>query len=105
MKAIYKNIFWRTDIKPDKNGLGFANVHVLANCKLPTLFDLQNMAEELRKTFPQTKDSEIYCGHIIDSDYPDYKDCTILVWNAFIPPGDYPDWNKIKDGQRNYYWV
>lgn len=91
--ATYKYIYWRNDLKPNEKGERFANVHLLHGYG-DRITDYQNMAVELRKTFPQVTDDQIYGSKITKSSFADKF--TIVMWNAHIPEGSYPGWTQVE---------
>lgn len=101
--AIYKNIIWREDMKLTVQGEVFANVHLMVGYNQASITDLQGMAEELRKTFPQAKDNEICCSKVTKSSY--CQGFTLITWNAHIPRKDYPGWRVIDSTLVEYYWA
>ncbi len=100
--ATNKYIYWRQDMRPDSEGRLFANVHLLVDYNEGTLADFAQMAEELRRTFPQAKDVEIRGGKVSKSSY--VYGFTIIAWDAHIPKGDYPGWRQDETGIPEYYW-
>jgi hypothetical protein len=100
--SVYRFIFWRNDT-PKENGMRFANVHLLVGYNQGAITDYQEMAAEMRKTFPQALDGVVYCGKVIKSTYCD--SFTLLRFDAYIPEGDYPEWRQVEKGVPDYYWV
>lgn len=87
-----------------KNEAGelFANVHYLIGYNEGSITDLQEMAEEIRKTFPQAKDEDICAGKVTASSF--VKNFTIVTWNTHLPEGEYPGWHQVDDGKKEYRW-
>lgn len=94
-------IYWRRDMKRKGRKL-FANVHLLVGYNQGTIEDFQQMADELRKTFPQAKNSDICCGKVHKSSY--CVGLSIVTWAAYIPKGEYPGWRQIASGRPEYTW-
>jgi hypothetical protein len=95
-------IYWRKDI-PQKEGMTFANVHLLVGYNQGTITDFQEMAAKIREVFPQAKDNEIHCGKVHISST--CKGFSIVTWDAYIPTNaDYPEWHQVHDGKIEYHW-
>ncbi len=97
----YRYIYWRKDIS-QKDGKSFANVHLLIGYNQATIKDLQEMADELRETFPQATDDKIRGGKVFMSSY--VNGFTVVAWNGHIPRAEYPGWDQIEDGKVEYKW-
>ena len=93
-------IYWRKDM-PKKNGLYFANVHLLVGYNDGTIASYQKMAEELRKTFPEAEDGEIHCSKIEGSSH--YNGFSLITWSTFLPEGKYKGWHQF-EGCPDYHW-
>ena len=100
--STYKRIHWNKEISPNVEGQRYANIHFLVSGNGATLDDFQNMAAELRKTFPQALDTEITCGKVTKSRSVD--GFSILTWNSYIPEGEYPGWHQSSDSHIEYSW-
>jgi len=101
--AVHKNIFWQDGMNRNQKGERFANVHVMVGYNQGSITDLQEMAEELRKTFPQANNNEICSRKVIESSY--CYGFTLIIWNDYIPEGDYPGWRQIDNGRMDYCFV
>jgi hypothetical protein len=99
--SVYRFIYWRKDMD-NKDGMLFANVHFLVGYNQRTITDYKEMADELRKTFPQATDAEIHCGSVQKSTY--CQNFSLITWNAHIPAGDYPGWHQVESGTSDYFW-
>lgn len=100
--AIYKYIHWRPDLST-KDGMHFANVHILVGYNQGTIAAFRSMADDLRETFPQAADEEISAGSVHES--PFCKNFAIIAWNAHIPEGAYPEWRQTHHGRApGYRW-
>ena len=98
----YKMIYWRTDLSDPKGGKLYANVHLLVGYNQGTITDFQEMANELRKTFPEAKDCEIQCGHVTRSAFCDRF--TIIRWGQVLEKKDYDGWRSHDNPQTEYCW-
>lgn len=98
----HKYIYWRPDMRRNEAGEMFANVHYLIGYNQGSITDLQKMAEEIRKTFPQAKDEDICAGKITASSF--VKGFTIVTWSTHLPKGEYPDWYQFDNGKMEYCW-
>ena len=96
----YYYIHWRSDLSK-KDGNRFANVHLLIGYNQQTITDFQNMANELRKTFPQATNDDIRCGSVQKSSY--CQNFSIIMWDRYLPEGEYPGWQQTEKGP-DYYW-
>lgn len=96
----YRFIYWREDMG-EKDGMMFANVHLLVGYNQRTIVDYQEMAKQLRKTFPQATDAEIRCGSVTKSSY--CQEFSLITWDSYIPAGDYPEWRQVKSGVPDYF--
>ena len=94
-------IYWRKDM-PKKDGLTFANVHLLIGYNQGTIADFQQMADKLRETFPQAGNDKIGAGRVHKSSF--VNGFSIVTWGNYIPEGDYPDWQQVEDRQMEYFW-
>lgn len=86
----------------NKHGEQLANVHLLVGYNQGNLTDFQEMAAELRKTFPQATDDQIHCGKVIRSVSVD--GFTIVTWNAHLPKDKYDGWAQT-NAHPEYHWV
>ncbi|MEN9341834.1 MAG: hypothetical protein RIQ54_90 [Candidatus Parcubacteria bacterium] len=98
----HKYIYWRPDMLSNENGEAYANVHLIIGYNQGSIADFQNMAEELRKTFPQADNRDICGGKIFKS--LSVNGYTIITWNAYIPKDDYPGWDQKDTGRIEYCW-
>lgn len=94
--AKYKYIVWRPDMdeaptKPD--GKVFANVIYLVGYNQRSINDYREMAEVIKKDFPEATDKELICGHVTESSY--CKNFTAISLNTWIEKKDYPDWREM----------
>lgn len=96
-----KNIYWRDDMKTS-DGKPYATVHLTVGYNQGTLADYRQMAEELKKTFPQATDNLISCGKILRSSHMEGH--SIVSWHGHLEKTDYPGWRQ-QDGipEYNYY--
>ena len=93
--GMHKYIYWRPELKSKSSpGKMFANVHVLVGYNQCSITDIQEMADELRKTFPEATDSEITCGKVTKSRC--VQGFTIIAWNMSIDKKKYPGWMELK---------
>jgi hypothetical protein len=98
----YKYIHWRDDMPKNEQGERFANIHLLkGNCEV-SVKDFCKMAEEVRETFPQATNDEVFCGKVISSTF--VQGFFMAIFNEYIPEGDYPDWIQTKSGRAEYTW-
>jgi len=88
---------------PKKDGKVYANIHLLVGYNQQSIANYQEMAAELRKTFPQATDKEIHCHIVVKSAY--CANFSLITWDACIPAGDYPGWTQIKNGHLEYTWM
>lgn len=102
--ATRKFIYWRSDVTPNKEGQSFANIHILVTYNQGTITDYQEMASELRKTFPDATDTKIRGGKVFKDDSGCCHGATIIAYDAFIPQGEYPGWHQPKDSRPEYFW-
>lgn len=119
--AVYKMMYWRPDAASAPVGVPeeaseanfktlatrlvtrYCNVHYLIGYNQASLADFREMAEELRKTFPEAKDKDIGCSKVTKSSY--CQGFTIITWSAELPAGDYPGWQQVDTGKMEYYWA
>ncbi len=94
----YRYIYWRNDIKPNEKNERFANVHILLGYG-ESITDYRNMADEIRKTFPQATDDQISGSKITKSSF--VNGFTIVMWNAHIPEGEYLGWTQVENRNEN----
>ncbi len=98
-----KHIYWRKDMSSSGKGKMFANVHLLVGYCPTTIAYFQALAEELRKTFPEAKDEDLYCGQVTKSHSVD--GFTLLRWNAEIDKKEYKGFASHENGQPEYYFL
>jgi hypothetical protein len=101
-----KHIYWRPDMNEGRaDGMMFANVHVLGDYA-HTIIQYRELIEELRKTFPEARDCEVYCERIIKSGT--VNGFAIVTYNAWIPRKEYPGWYErtweTDKGGPEYSW-
>ena len=106
--ATYKYIYWRPDMRKNKEGLRFANVHYLIGYNQGSVVDYFEMARELQNTFPQASIADIHCGKVIKSSF--CQGFSLVTFNAHIPEGEYEGWQQYEprvDGtmRQEYNWV
>lgn len=119
--ASHKIMYWRTDVPAgqvgvpeqasDANFKGLAtrmvtrycNVHYLIGYNQGTIADFKEMADELRKTFPQAEDKDIGCSKITKSSF--CQGFTLITWSAELPAGDYPGWRQETANRMEYCWA
>lgn len=95
--AVYKMMYWRPDAASAPVGVPeeaseanfktlatrlvtrYCNVHYLIGYNQASLADFREMAEELRKTFPEAKDEDIGCSA------PSYRRATTPAGSKSIP--------------------
>ncbi len=94
-------IYWRPDLK-EEEGKPFANIHLLVGYNQGTLKDFQEMAAELRETFPEATDDQIQGGKVHKSSM--VNGFTLITYNAHIPRGEYPGWEQVESGHIEYCW-
>ena len=94
--STYRYIYWRPDLSK-KEGNRFANVHLLVGYNQRTITDFQEMADDLRQTFPQATNDEISCGLVTKSSY--CQSFSLIMWNSHIPEGEYPGWQLTEKEQ------
>ncbi len=96
--AIYKYIYWGNNciIK----GKQYANIHLLVGYNQSTITDFQDMATELRKTFPFIKNSKIQCGQIEKSMY--CRGFSIISYCGMLKKKKYKGWGDFKMGNIEY---
>ncbi|MBP6858656.1 MAG: hypothetical protein KBC33_02390 [Candidatus Pacebacteria bacterium] len=99
--ATYKYIYWRPDIESSDPTKQFANVHLLQGYTNETIKHFQEMAEEMRKTFPDATDEKVRCGKVHKSPY--VHGFSIIAFDAEIPLGEYPGWTECKK-PGDYFW-
>jgi len=105
--ATYQYIYWRPDLKKGPNGEEipdghvFAHVHYLVGYNQATITAFQEMAVELRKTFPQALDSEIVCGTVHKSSY--CNRFSIIIWSGVIERKEYSDWFTTENPPNYHY--
>lgn len=99
--SMLKYIYWRPDLSKKGEELQVANVHLLVGYNQRSIADYQQMAVELRQTFPQAQDSELRCENVSKSSF--CKGFTLLTWTAKIPRQEYPGWHQT-DNPPEYYW-
>lgn len=95
-----KIIYWRPDLAKNEKGEQFANVHLIQR-NTGSITDFQKMADEIRATFPQADYGSICASTVTSSSL---KGRSIVTWTAYIPAGEYPEWDQRPDGQMNYGW-
>jgi hypothetical protein len=95
-----KFIYWRDDF-PKKDGKRFANVHLLVGYNQDHITDYMEMAEELRKTFPDATNDKIICSKVIESD--SFKAFSLIAYNAYIEENKYEEWYQ-EHSKINYWW-
>ncbi len=85
----------------NEKGEQFANVHLIEP-GLGTIARLKVMADEIRAIFPQANYGNICASTVISS--RNLKGHAIVTWSAYIPAGEYPEWDQRPDGQIEYSW-
>lgn len=101
--TISKCIYWHGGSRLSRKGTMFAEVHILVGYNDGSLADFQKMANELRKTFPQAKDSQISPGKTESSRFG-LSGLSIVAWRGFIPRGKYPGWVQYENARCEYCW-
>ena len=97
-----KIIHWCKEGKKNNKGEMVAVVHLLVGYNRGTVQDYEMMADEIRQTFPQAKNEEIFCRKIKHSDSMDGY--TLAFWETYLSEGEYPGWTQFKPAQINYDW-
>ena len=97
-----KYIYWHRGSIPNEWGERYADIHLLLGYDNATISDFQEMAAELRKTFPKAKDNEIFCGKVFKFSHADSH--TIIVWKGYLPEGKYPGWIQYPNARFDYRW-
>lgn len=96
-----KEIYWIPDANDPNGDEQFACVHLLVGYSEYSLKAYQEMATELRKTFPQAKDSELICTHVSESNF--YEGFTLLSWTSKMPRQTYEGWDASTEAPE-YRW-
>ena len=96
-----KIIYIRKDI-PASKGKVWANVHYMVGYNQGKISDYMEMADEMRKTFPQIKNSKVGCHHVIKS--MTCQGFTLATWDGLIDLKDYEDWHIVRNGVGEYNW-
>lgn len=105
---IRKFIHWRKDMTDAGSKKTFANIHILR--RFSTAYNLeetvklaeyQQMAEELRKDFPEATDTLIGVSRVRGGEFDGWL---IVVWNSDIPLGDYPGWTQDNENILPFTW-
>ena len=109
--SIYKFIHWKSDLEKNNDNKIFASIQIIydsipdaeefiihqlrktLNQPEPSIYFL--LSELLRKTFPQAVDNDIKYGKIVEPDH--WYGCTIIVWNDYIPEGEYEGWHQCSN--------
>lgn len=99
--SIDKYIYWRDASYPPKDGKRFANVHLLVGYNDCSIQAYKGMAVELRKTFPQAKDTDLICGKVTASGH--LQGHTLLAFTAWIEDKKYDGWHDTLD-RCDYTW-
>lgn len=98
--AYRKIIYWNPSIS-DKDGKKWANMHLIGNYP-KRVQDYNEMAAEMRKTFPDASDEVVECSVITDSTYN--KHFAIITYGAYIAPdGNYEGWEIAKHRPDYHY--
>jgi hypothetical protein len=97
--AEHKFIYWFPNVPKNDKGESAVQVHILVGYTQGSITDFIEMADELRKTFPQAENKDIRGGKIIESSCV-YGN-TIIWWNTYLATGEYPGWEQIQDGVKN----
>lgn len=97
-----KYLYWRPDIEPVIKGKQYCNVHYLVGYNDESVTAFQEMARELRKTFPKAKNSDIKCGKITKSSF--HQGFSIVTWSGIIPKKEYKGWRAHNHGNMEYFW-
>ncbi len=101
--ASRKFIYWRPDLKQDADGRMFANVHYLVGYHNCSIMAYQEMAAEVRKTFPLATDDVVECGKVFRSS--SVRGFAIVTWGGYLAEGEYPGWMQIQGtSQIEYDW-
>lgn len=100
--ATYKYIHWRNDLPKDSSGNRFANIHLLVGYRPETVMAFQQLAQQLRKSFPQATDDKVRCGKVTKSSY--CQGFSIVAFDGHIPEGAYPGWQQNEKGVGDYLW-
>ncbi len=97
-------IYWRPDIEKDdlNDGKMAANVHLLVGYTQCSLANFQQMADDLRKSFPEATYDEIYVAKIKESS--DLRGYFMVIWNARIYKKNYPHWVERDFDSIKYSW-
>lgn len=77
-----------------------SHVHFLVGYCPKTITHFREMAEELRKTFPQAKDEDIECGRVTKSSY--CQGFAIIIWRGKIEKKYYEGW--VTRDKTDYFW-
>lgn len=100
--AVRKYIYWRPDLSKNDQGQMSANVHYLIGYNSCSITAFQEMAAEVRKTFPQATDDQVECGKVHKSS--SVNGFSIVTWSGHLPEGEYPGWTQIEHGRMEYNW-
>ncbi len=96
MMSEFKYIYWQPNVEANDKGERFAEIHLLVsdptNVKKPSISVFREMAEELRKTFPQATEDQICAGKVYESMF--VLGHLIVAWEGYIPKKDYPGWSQ-----------
>lgn len=98
---VYKYIYWRPGNESD-NGKMSAYLHLLTNENEGTVSLIQEMTENLKKTFPEATNDKIFVAKIVKSSR--FKGYLILIWNAQIKVQNYPNWVERDFNKIEYMW-
>lgn len=100
--ATRKYIYWRPDMKPNEKGEQFANVHLLVGYTSESITEFQEMAKQMRETFPDASDDRVRCGKVQRSSA--VQSFSIIAFDTYLPDGEYPGWTQVTDGNVEYIW-
>jgi hypothetical protein len=99
-----KFIYWNRETPVGEKGKCFAHIHLMVGYNQGTIADYLEMAAELRKTFPQAKDSDIQCTHVTKS--CSCEGFTLIHFNAVVEGKNYTKegWSERTAKDMNYFF-
>lgn len=101
MAIEYKRfIYWLDGHEPDGQRRRGAEVHLLRQYTTQRLSDYRQMHHELKKTFPQSKESDVECHQVMRSE--DYASWTLLIWRGWLAKKQYPGYIECLEQEYSY---
>jgi hypothetical protein len=79
--------------KGEGNTIG-VEAHLTVGYNGGTIKDYQEMAAEMRKTFPGATDDKVKCGTVTRSTCCEGH--SIIVWSGAVEDKEYPGWHELR---------